>query len=508
VMLEEVLELGEIQGNVIAGFNKPFMTFVYLRVQDITAARLWMRDLAPEITTAAAGNDAKMAFRRLRALRFATDTIIGPAVVNVAIGAPFLRALGFAPEALKDTSFVNGLEMQSPFLGDPVGASRGAPSGWIVGNSAKPLDLLLIVGSEDARMVADKVASLRADAEARGFRVIAMDEGKTRADQPGHEHFGFNDGISQPGIRGRKSASPSDFFEERLIDPSDPINSIPGSPEFAAPGKPLVWPGQFVFGYQTQDGALQRSPGSPIDVPAWARNGSLLVFRRLYQDVQVFRDFIARESAQTGITAALLGAKLVGRWASGASPVAYPEDDPGLRIGNDGQQNNSFQYAQAYGPIKLKDCVVVPKANDDLFGQNCPFAAHLRKVNPRDAPTDEQSSAKTLTHRILRRGIPYGESFDLSDPSADRGLLFVSYQTSIVNQFEFLATNWMNRPDRPQSGGYDMIVGQNASGRQRFADVADAAGNTQRVTSLVDFVIPTGGAYLFAPSISFLKSLA
>jgi Dyp-type peroxidase family len=505
---EDVLELGDIQGNVIAGFNKPFMTFVYLHVQDSTAARLWLSELAPQLTTATAANDTKMMFRNLRTLRFATNAITGPAVVSLGIGAAFLRTLGFAPEALKDASFVNGLEMQSPFLGDPVGASRGAPGGWIVGNSANPLDLLLIVGSEDAQVAADKVTSLRADAEAHGFHVIAIDEGKSRADQPGHEHFGFNDGISQPGIRGRKSASPSDFFEERRIDPSDPINSIPGSPEFAAPGKPLVWPGQFVFGYPTQDGALQRSSAPPIDVPAWARNGSLMVFRRLYQDVRAFRDFIAQESAQTSITSAVLGARLVGRWASGASPVAYPDNDPGSTVGNDNLQNNSFQYAQPYGPITLKTGVIIPKADGDLFGQNCPFAGHLRKVNPRDAPTDEQSSAKTLTHRILRRGIPYGDPFDLSDPAADRGLLFVSYQTSIANQFEFLATNWMNRPDRPQSGGYDMIVGQNASGRQRFADVSDAAGNTQRVTSIADFVTPAGGGYLFAPSISFLKSLA
>ena len=506
--LEEILELAEIQGNVLAGFNKPFMTFVYLRVQDGAAARRWLRDLAPEITTAAAANDTKLMFRRLRGLRLATSGIVGPAVVSLGIGAPFLRTLGFPPEAIRDASFVNGLEKQSPFLGDPVGPSSGAPGRWVIGNNANPLDVLLIVGSEDAQTVAEKVAALTADAPARGFRVIATDEGKSRSDEPGHEHFGFNDGISQPGIRGRKNTSSADFFEERRIDPNDSINSIPGSPEFCAAGKPLVWPGQFVFGYQTQDGALQRSPAPPIDVPAWARNGSLMVFRRLYQDVQAFREFIALERAQTGIAAAVLGAKLVGRWASGASPVAYPGADPGRMIGNDGEQNNSFQYAQSYGPVKLKTGAVVPKASDDLFGQHCPFAAHLRKVNPRDASTDEQSSAKTLTHRILRRGIPYGESFDLSDPAADRGLLFVSYQTSIVNQFEFLATNWMNRPDRPQSGGYDMIVGQKAGDRQRFADIADPSGTTRRITSMVDFVIPTGGGYLFAPSISFLKSLA
>lgn len=503
---EELLELGDIQGNILAGFNKPYMTFLCLRVEDAAAARGWLRDLAGDITPASSSLDAKVMFRSLRRLGF-REAPIGAAVINVAISAPFLRALGFAPETLKDTSFVAGLEAQSSSLSDPEGGAAGAPGQWVVGNSANPIDVLLIVGSEDAGVVDARVMALRAEAEGRGLRKVWIDDGKKRSDQPGHEHFGFNDGISQPGIRGRKSASVSDFFEERLIAADDPINAIPGGPEFAAPGKPLIWPGQFVFGYLAQDGALQRASAPAIAVPPWARNGSLMVFRRLYQNVGAFRDFIDVESSKIGIGADELGARLVGRWASGASTVAFPNGDPGKQVGNNPELNNSFLYEQGYGPITLRSGTVVPRANDDLFARACPYAAHLRKVNPRDGVTDEQSSAKTLTHRILRRGIPYGESFDGGDPKADRGLLFVSYQTSIASQFEFLVTNWMNRPDRPQSGGYDMIIGQNKSGRSRSAEVSDSAGMTHTVASMKDFVVPTGGAYLFAPSRSFLKAL-
>jgi Dyp-type peroxidase family len=506
VIQEEVLELEDIQGNIVAGFNKPFMTLLSLRVQDPIAARGWLRDLAVEITPASSSLDAKLMFRTLRRLGVA-DALVGPAAVNIAIGASFLRTLGFTPEDLKDTSFVAGLEAQSPFLSDPTNGARGAPERWVVGNSANPLDVLLIVGSEDRAVVAAKVAALHSDAEARGLRAVLIDEGRKRPEQPGHEHFGFNDGISQPGIRGRKSAAASDFFEDRLIAANDPINTIPGGPEFSAAGQPLIWPGQFVFGYLTQDSALQRASAAAIPVPSWARNGSLLVFRRLYQDVGAFRAFIAAESGKTGMSADELGARLVGRWASGASPVAFPSADPGEPIGDNKELNNSFLYQQSYGPITLRSGTVVPRADHDLFGKHCPYAAHLRKVNPRDGLTDERSSAKTLTHRILRRGIPYGDSFDAGDPGADRGLLFVSYQTSIVDQFEFLTTDWMNRPDRPQSGGQDMIVGQNKEGRTRSAEVPDRAGGTHTVTSMTDFVVPTGGAYLFAPSRSFLKSL-
>ncbi len=78
---------------------------------------------------------------------------------------------------------------------------------------------------------------------------------------------------------------------------------------------------------------------------------------------------------------------------------------------------------------------------DDPDGKVCPFASHIRRTNPRD----DQDTNETLTHRLLRRGIPYGprslSTFtDPIDDTVDRGLFFIAYQTSIENQFEHIQT--------------------------------------------------------------------
>jgi len=45
----------------------------------------------------------------------------------------------------------------------------------------------------------------------------------------------------------------------------------------------------------------------------------------------------------------------------------------------------------------------------------------------------------------------------------DRGLLFLAYQTSIVDQFEFVTKNWVNNADFKENGtGFDPIIGQNS----------------------------------------------
>jgi deferrochelatase/peroxidase EfeB len=183
---------------------------------------------------------------------------------------------------------------------------------------------------------------------------------------------------------------------------------------------------------------------------------------------------------------------------------ASAADNPDL--GADAIANNSFNFLAAsaavgFVPITGYAGDHFPLAPADDAGVICPLSAHVRKVNPRDANTDQGGTDDTLTRRILRRGLPYGEPFDAgaaTDEQSDRGLLFLSYQTSISDQFEFLCNQWVNRRDKPATGGHDLVIGQ---ATQRTFDLLADRFTQQTVSTSRQWVIPTGGGYFFAPSI-------
>jgi Dyp-type peroxidase family len=127
-------------------------------------------------------------------------------------------------------------------------------------------------------------------------------------------------------------------------------------------------------------------------------------------------------SAPKDLGKELLGARMVGRWKSGAPvELAALQDNPA--IGADPQQNNNFNFSK------------------DPDQSRCPFAGHVRKTNPR---ADLDSVANGLTpHRIIRRGIAFGtevtkEERDSGTTKQNRGLLFVCYQSNLANGFQFI----------------------------------------------------------------------
>jgi deferrochelatase/peroxidase EfeB len=253
----------------------------------------------------------------------------------------------------------------------------------------------------------------------------------------------------------------------------------------------------------------------------------------------------------------MIGASLVGRWLSGA-PVERVPDDDNRDLADDDCANNHFEYQAAAETIAPSDresdfdCSdnQFPPPEEDSQGQRLPFTGHIRKAYPRDDVSlhpDEDPHAdlpcrraradlnesNTQTHRILRRGIPFGP-VSPSNPEAPvddgevRGLHFLAYQTSIEEQFEFITRCWVNNEGfkepfghTPLSGGQDPIIGQNntpGEDRVREFTVAFTNADGQRQAERAntrdftehgrrDWVIPTGGGYFFAPSIDALRDV-
>jgi hypothetical protein len=137
-----------------------------------------------------------------------------------------------------------------------------------------------------------------------------------------------------------------------------------------------------------------------------------------------FRQFL-HTRAKNRADEELLGAKMVGRWRSGAPLVLSPEgDDPAL--GEDSRRNDAFLYAK-----------------EDARGFKCPFGAHARRAYPRDSAI----VGIARNHRMIRRGTSYGPPLPeglLIDDGVDRGLLFICIVGDRARQFEFVQTQWIN----------------------------------------------------------------
>jgi Dyp-type peroxidase family len=435
------LELDDIQSGALHERPSPYVgRYLLLRIDDRAAGRELVRRLHPVVDPA----DAPAVPAR-------------DAWVTVSFTFHGLKALGVPRESLDSFApeFREGMAARAAKLGD-VGES--SPEHWEKPLGGSDVHVALAALSPDTahlKAVADRAR--RAYEQLPGVEVIWRQDCYQLP--TGRTSFGFKDGIGQPAVEG---------------------TGIPCTNTSEAPLKA----GEIILGYPDETGEV---PAMPVP-DVLGRNGTYVVFRKLQTRVAAYRQYL-RAKAASPEEEALLGAKLVGRWQSGAPLALAPEqDDP--ELGADPERNNDFVYG------------------DDPRGFKCPLGAHARRANPRDS-LDQDGSVDVRLHRMIRRGTSYGPMLPegvLEDDGADRGIIFVFAGTHLRRQFEFVKTQWLN--DGIFIGApaeRDPLVGPN-DGSGLFT--IPQRPIRRRLQDLPPFVVTRGGEYCFAPGLRALRWLA
>ena len=368
-------------------------------------------------------------------------------------------------------AFVEGAARRAHLVGD-VGAS--SPENWI-GGFGSGVDHVLVtlhaLSAEAMTSYSDRLSALFAEGQA--FREIWRQDGMALMEmQDGQPvptskiHFGYTDGITTPRIRG----GPETYHPDH---------------------QQACEPWLFVL----------RDDAENYMVPEPRRlglNGSFTVFKQVETDVVGFEEFL--QSNKDKIDPELLAAKMCGRWRNGVPLILSPDTDTpvdGIAL----EQLNDFEYVEADG-------------SGDPRGTHCPVGAHIRRVNPRGQPVAGQGvpGGSNNSHRIARRGLPYGPTYDLQKPhdGIERGMLFQFVNANIENQYEFVLRRWVNDSEfagavRLDPKSTDPLIGTAEAAENVFAIPQADGGSAIEVTGFSNFVTTKAAAYLFLPSITAIK---
>lgn len=439
--MEEVsLDLDDIQAGALFERPSPYVgTYLLLSIGDRHDGRELVRRLHRIVDSAGAVGKAD-------------DTSL-----TVAFTYHGLKALGVPQESLDSFApeFQEGMAARAEVLGD-IGVN--GPEHWEAPLGTTDVHVAVAVLSSDEdrlRAVAERARA--AHAELPGIDLIWRQDCYQLA--TGRTSFGFKDGIGQPAVEG--SGRPPTNPRER------PLKA-----------------GEIILGYPDETGELPPMPTPEV----LGRNGTYVVFRKLHTRVAAYRSYL-RARAANRTEEDLLGAKIVGRWQSGA-PLALAPDQDDADLGSDPRRNNDFGFG------------------DDPRGFKCPVGSHARRANPRDA-LDNEGSVDVRLHRMIRRGTSYGPVLPdgvTEDDGADRGIVFIFAGAHLKRQFEFVKTQWLND---------GIFIGAPLESDPLVGPHAGPSGFTiprrpirRRLQDLPPFVVTRGGEYCFAPSLSALRWLA
>jgi deferrochelatase/peroxidase EfeB len=481
---KSILNLADIQGFIVRGYRMPMVRHFLLTVSVPAAARKLLGRLvsgdesdAPQITTA---EDWHIGFEP-----GPNDDPAEPPrrkpdyCLNVAITWPGMIALEIKQRVPNVSfksfgAFTEGAAARAKLVGD-IGLS--GPENWAEAfqKSADHVMVTLHAISPAAMQTyTNRLVALFS--EGGGFREIWRQDGMALIEMQNGQptptarvHFGYTDGISMTTIRG----GPEKYH-----------------PDHQEPCEPWL----FVL----QEEAENYIVPEPREL---GLNGSFAVFKKIETDVVGFEKFL--QSHKDKIDPELLAAKICGRWRNGVPLALSPDtDSPPGGIAPD--QMNNYEYVNADG-------------SGDPKGLRCPVGAHMRRINPRGQPVTGQGvpGGSNNTHRLIRRGLPYGPAYDPTKPydGVERGLLGYFINSSIENQYEFVLGHWVNDSEfagavRLNPKSKDPMIGTQDPAESIFVIPQANGAPPIKIMGFSSFVNTKAAAYCFLPSVTAIRFIA
>ena len=485
----------DIQGNILQSHGRDHTRQIFFRFgsyntkAQIMKNRKWLAKIAQKYVTSQRGQ-----FQQIRRHRVypTEESLFG----NLMLAAPGYAAVGWrnTPED-RISHFWNGMMVDAnqfgavpvestwlPAFKDPrrisgmIHLARGAADG--IKRANDKLD--------------DVVREIEVSATAAGVEVVLVQRGdviRQKVPRTGKatggvlEHFGNRDNVSNPRFIGPRP----DHYELNEYDEGGHLGLV-----------------------------LLEDP--------YGSYGSYCVYMTMQQDVEGYHSQLELMAQELGVSKDYANALVVGRFADGTPLQLHnhpctPEGSIPENNFHFNNQNGSFDPATAGRP-------------------RCPFAAHIRTVNPRGdtaatrpAINNSQLRFETYT-RVARRGIAYGDTVgeggDILKPRGEVGLHFMAMQHGIESQFFVQQWIWGNNPNFAHANnGMDTVIGMSQTDayphdiRQPFLEPHNEGFPVQRTIpstvqakpgssgdfSFHGFVTNRGGEFFFLPSISALKSL-
>ena len=494
-------DYSDMQGLLRFGYGKLTQAcFLLLRIDNPVAASSWLKQIP--VATAELQNPPPA-----RALQIAF-TVQGLQT----LGLPEKIINGFSAEFI---SGMTGEDNRSRRLGD---VGDNSPDKWSWGSPGLLPDIAVLIYAESS-LFDEWQNTIESQINSSGLTIFHT---LSTTDMGDIEPFGFVDGVSSPIV---------DW--ERRRDPSgDKLNY-----------ENVSMLGEFVLGYPNEYGKYTTRPvleNSSADLPNaedapdlkdLGRNGTYLVIRQIDQDVHGFWRFLHEQTGGDAAYAQQLAERFVGRRMSGESLLPQSQNSiEGVGPNADDIRRNQFTF------------------DLDSDGLSCPFGAHIRRANPRNAdlpsgtppsllgrlsrvlaldkvlnkdPGDLRAGrvASTRFHRLLRRGREYGPMLTHDQregpPAADEppsGLHFICLNANIGRQFEFVQGSWL------QSTAFDGLRDENdpllgnreTLGRcpaDKFS-LPTTGSMRQQIQNIPRFITVRGGAYFFLPGIRALRYIA